>query len=94
MIGQALRLIRQYHNKSQKQLASSLEISPSYLSEIESNKKSVSVEILQKYSELFSIPVSSIMFFSENLNNTPIKNHIAQKALNILEWVNNIAEKK
>jgi transcriptional regulator with XRE-family HTH domain len=68
MLNEALRLIRVYHDMKQGELASKLEISRSYMSEIESGAKSPSVELIEKYSALFGIPASSILFFSENIN--------------------------
>lgn len=69
MIGEALRLIRVYHDLKQSDLANRLEISQSHLSEIERGKKSPSNELIERYSKEFRLPVSSIWFFDENLRN-------------------------
>lgn len=91
MLNEALRLIRAYHDLSQSQLCSELGISNSYLSEIESGKKSPSLDLLKKYSERFDVPVSSLIFFSENLDNTKITDKLrigaARKIVSILQWV-------
>jgi len=68
MLNEALRLIRVFHDINQSVLAERLQISKSYLSEIESGKKSPSLDILEKYSEIFEIPVSSILLFSEKMD--------------------------
>ena len=68
MLHKALKLIRVFHNLSQKELSEKLEISKSYLSQIESGKKRPTLVLLESYSKIFDIPVSSIMFFSENIN--------------------------
>ena len=60
MIHQALKNIRLFHNIKQSDLSVRLGISSSYLSEIESGKKSPSLELLDKYSEIFDIPVNTI----------------------------------
>lgn len=90
MINQALRLIRTYHDLSQTELCTEIGISNSYLSEIESGKKQPSLEILQRYSAEFDIPLSSILFFSENLKelkpSDKIKKNIAGKIISILQW--------
>ncbi|MBF6648034.1 helix-turn-helix domain-containing protein [Methylobacter sp. BlB1] len=90
MLNQALRLIRTYHDLSQTELCSELGLSNSYLSEIESGKKQPSLEILKKYSEQFDIPLSSILFFSENLEapkpSDKFRKNIAEKIITILEW--------
>lgn len=92
MINRALKTIRQFHGLTQAELALKLEMSKSYLSEIESGKKSVGYELLEKYSELFDVPVSSLVFFSENLeeaNAIPEKfrSVVAEKILKVMEWV-------
>lgn len=66
-LSEALRLLRTYHDISQSALASQLEISRSYLSEIESGKKQPSLDLIKKYSDHFSIPVSTILLFSETV---------------------------
>jgi transcriptional regulator with XRE-family HTH domain len=91
MLNQALRLIRAYHNISQTQLCAELGVSNSHLSEIESGKKNPSLDLLAKYSERFDIPVSSLMFFSENLGNPKITDKFrmgaAKKIISLLKWV-------
>ena len=91
MINKALKVIRQFHDMKQNELAENLEISKSYLSEIESGKKPASLELLNKYSEVFDIPVSSLVFFSENIGNeraisSKFKNSVAAKIVNVMEW--------
>ncbi|MFN3239563.1 MAG: helix-turn-helix domain-containing protein [Pseudomonadales bacterium] len=92
MINRALKTIRQFHGLTQAELALKLDMSKSYLSEIESGKKSVGYELLEKYSKLFDVPVSSLVFFSENLEEADtipekFRNVVADKILNIMEWV-------
>ncbi|PTW49201.1 DNA-binding XRE family transcriptional regulator [Sphingomonas faeni] len=67
MLGEALRLIRVYHDLKQKQVAERLDISTSYLSEIEKGHKVPSLDLIQRYSDAFGIPASSIMFFAEQV---------------------------
>jgi len=95
LLPEALRLIRVFHDVKQNELAERLGISNSFLSEIESGKKAVSVELIEKYSVEFQIPASSILFFSENLNNPNTvgraadraKGVIARKVLNFLQLI-------
>ena len=65
MINDALKLVRVYHNLKQKDLADALNLSPSHLNEIESGKKQVTLEVLEKYSKFFKIPPSSLLYFAE-----------------------------
>ena len=67
MLHKALKIIRQYHEIKQVELAVQLGISKSFLSEVESGKKAVSLELLNKYAEIFEVPASSLVFFSESI---------------------------
>jgi len=91
MLNTALRMIRIYHDLTQKELAEKLKISKSYLSEIESGKKIPSLELLRQYSNIFDIPVSSIMFFSESLNKDAkteqVKTFVSSKILALLNFI-------
>ncbi|MGX9190409.1 helix-turn-helix transcriptional regulator [Stenotrophomonas sp. Ker107b] len=91
MFGEALRLVRSFHDVNQAELADALSISRSYLSEIESNKKTPSLELLQRYSTHFGIPLSSLILFSENAGESPrdlkVKRMLGEKAIAILHWI-------
>ena len=92
MINKALKIIRQFHQMKQIELSEKLGISKSYVSEIESGKKPVSLELLNKYSETFDIPVSSLVFFSETIGKEgripkKFRNVFAKKVIQIMEWV-------
>lgn len=90
MIGRALKLIRSYYGVSQLELSSSLGLSNSHISEIESEKKQPSLDVLRKYSEYFDIPLSSILFFSENLDSAKpsekLRLSLAKSIVSLLEW--------
>jgi transcriptional regulator with XRE-family HTH domain len=91
MLNKALRLMRVFHDLSQKDLAEKLNISKSYLSEIESGKKQPTLPLLERYSQVFDVPVSSIMFFSEHigerLSHQKLRETISSKVLTILEFI-------
>ena len=63
MINEALRLIRVFHDLSQKKLAESLRVSNSHLSEIESGKKTPSIELIEKYANIDSCRASFLRFY-------------------------------
>jgi len=67
MIGDALKRIRKIYGYTATELSGLLEISPSYLSEIENNKKQPSLEILERYSRIYGIRLSSLILLSETL---------------------------
>ncbi len=92
MLNRALKLLRTYHQFTQVELARRLFISNSYLSEIEKGSKTPGVDLLEKYSEVFKMPVSSIMLFSETMNDPQnagerIRVAAAEKILRLLEWI-------
>lgn len=97
MLNEALRLIRVYHDISQSQLCTELAVSNSHLSEIESGKKQPSLDLLNRYGERFDIPVSSLLFFSENMDNPKVMDKVrvgvARKIVSLLKWVEEKNEK-
>lgn len=89
MINDALRLLRLYLGLSQKQIAAELELSQSMISEIESGSKSVSMDVLEKYSSTFNVRMSQLLFFAEELESEPVKLRgkliVASRVLSLLE---------
>lgn len=88
MLGEGLRLIRVFHDCKTSELAKSLDISAGYISEIESGKKTPSIDILNKYATHFDIPLSAILFFSEELDkNKTLKSSIRSKLIKFLQII-------
>lgn len=91
MLNKALRLMRVFHDLTQKELAEKLGISTSHLSEIESGKKTPTLPVLNRYAEVFEMPVSSILFFSENLdsdiNTEKARTFVSSKVLALLNFI-------
>ena len=90
MYDRALKTIRQYHRLSQADLADQLHISRSYLNELERKRKEPSLDILSKYAHRFDVPVSSLMLFAEQTQNSHVDKarvFFADKVLKMLEWI-------
>lgn len=91
MIGRTLKVLRQFHGMSQVELANALDLSNSFLSELESGKKEPTLDLLGRYSSYFDIPVSSILLFSESMDDAgkvrEFRLSLASKALKLFEWV-------
>ena len=90
MINDALRMIRVFHDIPQRELAARLKIAPSYLSEIESGKKQPTLQLLESYAEEFKMPLSSIMFFSEKMQDATtdrLRLNISTKVLALLKFI-------
>jgi len=91
MLSEALKLIREFHDLNQADLAARLQVSRSFLSELEAGKKSPSLDILERYATTFKIPKSSLFLFAEALEQRPIgskpKAKVADKILRIMRWI-------
>lgn len=89
MLSEALRLIRVYSDFNQTEMAGALGISKSYLSEIEAGKKIATLALLEKYAEVLDVPVSSLLFFSEQLasesRSQGLRIRVAEKVLKLLD---------
>lgn len=91
LLGRALKLIRTFHDLTQGEVAERVGVSKSYISEIENQNRTPSLEVIEAYSKAFDIPVSSIMLFSEELS-SPTKERsmkalISRKVLKMLEFI-------
>ena len=91
MLNEALRLIRVFHDMSQKDMAARLQIGAPYLSEIEAGKKEPTLQMLRKYAEEFKMPLSSILFFSEHMEDgaaaSRLRTNISGKVLALLKFI-------
>ena len=96
LLNRALKLVRVYHNLTQVEAAHRIGLSKSYISEIESGQKKVSIEVLDKYSSAFKIPVSSLMLFAEHSKDGRFSEdarvYIAKKTLKMLDWIATISD--
>ena len=66
MIGDILKRTRAIYGYKANEMSVALGISTSYLSEIENNKKKPSLELLEKYSKIYGIKLSSLILLSED----------------------------
>ena len=93
-MGEALRLLRIFGGYKSAELAEKLELSQSYVSELENGKKQPTMDVLDKYAKVFEMKKSTLMLFAESLESEEIKNDKKQriaragmKLLKILERV-------
>jgi transcriptional regulator with XRE-family HTH domain len=89
MFSRALKMLRLFNQMSQVDLAKELQISPAYLCQVESGKRSPTVELLQKYSSVFKIPLSNLCLFSEKLESNSLSEqsrvYLANRLLRLME---------
>lgn len=86
-IGTTLKSLRNIYGYSGKELSEKIEISPGYLSEIENNKKSPSLNILEKYSKTFDLKLSTLILLGEEdeENLSKGKSWIRKKMISFIE---------
>ena len=91
MLNEALKLIRLFYEKTQGELAAELGISVSYLSELEAGNRRINLDLITKYSEVFDIPASSLLLFSEQLESGKFTERarvmVAGKIIAIMDWM-------
>jgi transcriptional regulator with XRE-family HTH domain len=73
-INNALRLCRVYCNMNVSELISKIDYSNSYISEIESGKKTPTSQMIGRYAEWLEVPISSLMLFAESLEQPTLSN--------------------
>ena len=64
-LGNVLRQLRMARELSVKNLAERMGVSSTYISEVESNNKNPSLDMLNKYSDALEVKLSTIMAFNE-----------------------------
>ena len=91
MLKDALRLLRIFHDMSQTDLAEKLGVSKSLLSQIESGGRRPTLDLLEGYAAAFKLPVSSILFFSEQLESNKLSERtrvkVADKILKLMAFI-------
>lgn len=64
-LGNVLKALRMVNELSIKDLAAKMDVSSTYISEVEANNKNPSLDMLSKYSEALGVSKSAIMYFDE-----------------------------
>ena len=95
-MGEALRLLRIFNGYKSAELAKKLELSQSYVSELENGKKQPTMEVLDKYAKVFEMKKSTLMLFAESLEGEEIKNdkkqRIARAGMKLLKRLEKVGE--
>ena len=95
-MGEALRLLRIFNGYKSAELAKKLELSQSYVSELENGKKQPTKEDLDKYAKVFEMKKSTLMLFAESLEGEEIKNdkkqRIARAGMKLLKILEKVGE--
>lgn len=64
-LGSVLKLLRIANNMTVKELAEKMEVSSTYITEVEANNKNPSLNTLTKYSTALGVSRSAILYFDE-----------------------------
>ena len=95
IINEVLQIVRLYHGHNQKEISKLLNTSQAMISGIERGKKSVSIDMLNRYSITLGIKKSQLLFLAEELDGEqPIRRGnlvVSEKALRLL---NELEERK
>ena len=91
-LGKILKHIRVFNGLSQGEIENKFNISHPYASRIETGKVMPTMEVLEKYSSEFKIPLSAIMIFAENYEEkvgfkNAMKKGLTGTALKFLDWI-------
>lgn len=89
-MGETLKLLRIFFGYKSVEMAKKLNISQSFLSEVENGKKNATLELLNQYSKVLNIKVSTIVLLAESLENDKsskkdIKHNLAGIGMNVLK---------
>lgn len=89
-MGETLKLLRIFFGYKSVEMAEKLNISQSFLSEVENCKKNPTLELLNQYSKVLNIKVSTIILLAESLENDKnskkdIKHNIAGIGMKVLK---------
>ena len=82
-------IARLYWGYTQKEMAGALDVSQAMVSEIERGAKSVTFDMLDRYSQALGVRKSQLMFFAEEIEGeAPVRKGrliVAEKALRLLD---------
>lgn len=72
-LGKVLRLLKIARGFSSKELAEKMNVSSTFISEVESDSKKPSLEMLSKYAAALEIRRSTILYFDEEMSGKKYK---------------------
>lgn len=89
-MGETLKLLRIFFGYKSVEMAKKLNISQSFLSEVENCKKNPTLELLSQYGKVLNIKVSTIILLAESLKNDEkskkdIKHNLAGIGMKVLK---------
>lgn len=94
-MSKVLKIVREFNQLSQTEVAEALGISKSNVSEYESGKRPLSLQIIKRYAKLFGVPPSSFLLFMEEIEGEFVPSEhkrLQRNAIKLLEWLRRKAQ--
>ena len=95
-MGEALRLLRIFNGYKSAELAEMLNLSQSYVSELENNKKQPTMDVLERYAKVFDMKKSTLLLFAESLemdkDRMDRKQRVAYAGMKLLKILEKVGE--
>ena len=97
MIGETLRLLRVFNDYTTIEMSKKVGLSQSYISELENGKKQPSLEVIEKYANIFDMKPSTLLLFSESLENDEVhkkdkKQRVAMAGMKLLKILEKVGQ--
>ena len=86
-LNKALKAFRVFHRMTQKNIAEKLELPTSFVSEMETGKKAVTLSLIEKYASLFKVPSWEIVYLGEAYDRNRTRKGISGKLLDLIDWI-------
>lgn len=93
-LNEALRILRDYYGYSRNEIMDGVQISKSYLSELESGSKRVTLDVVSKYAEFLDLKPSMILLLGESLaegkSAKTIEGFVAKNTRKLMSWISEL----
>ena len=86
-LNKSLKVFRSFHRLSQSELARRIEVPKSFISEIESGKRTVTLNLVDKYANEFAIAPSEIIALSEAYDDREYSSGPSKLLLKLIDWI-------
>ena len=94
-INKILKMLRIAESMSARDLAGLIELSPSYISDIETGRKKPTLGVLEKYGQYFGISPANLLYLQESnqhASNTELLFKVLEKKLELMESEKTVRE--
>ena len=86
-LNKALKVFRTFNRLNQSDLAEKLGVTKSFISEIESGKKNVTLKLVDKYANVFSVTSSEVVALAEAYDTHEYRSSPSSIFLKLIDWI-------